>query len=880
MNWFRQLFLRKRLYGDLSEEMQQHLEERAAELMQRGISREDAEAAARREFGNALVLEERGRQVWIWSGPEAILRDARFALRQLRRTPGFTFTVLLILTLAIGANTAVFSMVNALLLRPLPYPHPDRLASLNRRVTGVMPGGRFVEEIDDSQDGETFELVRDRVPSVMIAALSGSNGVNLEADRQVRYVQDHRISAGFFNVLGIPPLLGRNFTEEEDRPHGPNTTILSYALWQSLFSGDEKIIGQAIRLKGEPYTVVGVMPPYVQDTTAADLWTPLRPARGGEGGGDNYGVIMRLRGDATWAQVNSQLLPLRPSLFDQMFKGAKSELFAMPLQRSLAMEKRNATLMLMSAVGMILLIAAVNLAALILVRTSRRRDEIATRLALGAPRSAILRQQFTEPLLLSAVGAGGGAALAFFGLKAFVGLFPKDMQPLGGMAIDGRVLAFTLLSAACVSLFTGIFPALATRHVRMVPSLSGRTAGEAGSGRTRKILIGCEMALTLVLLAGAGLLVRTLVHLETLPAGFDPNGVMTAKASLDDARYHNPAAFRSLVRESLAAMKRIPGVESAAVGLSLPYERGLNDGFKVLDGPRANTQMASSTAYVSPEYFRALGIPILAGREFTDVDTEKSEPVAMVSESFARTHMGTLDVIGLHLGLGKKSCRVIGLVGNVKKRPGIVVTAPLATEPMYYVPYTQVDEGFLKLVHVWFQPSWLVRARGPLAGLPEAMQRALAEADPRLPFSGFFEMNDLEALALSEQRVEVLLLTVLAGLALLLSVVGIYGLVSNIVVERRREIGIRMALGCQLGQAMRTVAGSGIIAASVGLGGGLLLSLFVLRLLKSQLFGVGSLDPATLIVASLALLLATVIASYLPARRIVRIDPAATLRAE
>jgi predicted permease len=431
-----------------------------------------------------------------------------------------------------------------------------------------------------------------------------------------------------------------------------------------------------------------------------------------------------------------------------------------------------------------------------------------------------------------------------------------------------------------VSLFTGIFPALATRHVRIVPSPSGRTSGEASSGHTRKILIGCEMALTLVLLAGAGLLVRTLVHLQTLPAGFDPNGVMTAKASLDDARYHNTTAFQSLVRESLSAMKRIPGVESAAVGLSLPYERGLNDGFKVLDGPAANAQMGSSTAYVSPEYFRALGIPILAGRAFTDADTEKSEPVALVNESFAKKHMGTLDVIGLHLGLGKKSATVVGLVGNVTKRPGIEFTAPLATEPMYYVPYTQVDEGFLKLVHTWFQPSWLVRAQGPITGLPQAMQGALAEADPRLPFSGFFEMSDLQVLALSKQRVEVLVLTFLAVLALLLSVVGIYGLVSNIVVERRREIGIRMALGCQLGQAIRTVAGSGMIAASAGLGGGLLISFFALRLLKGQLFGVASLDPATLIAVSLGLLLATAAASFLPARRIVRIDPAATLRAE
>ncbi len=881
MNWFRRTVSRKQLYRDLSDEMQAHIEEKAAELMESGLSRDDAQAAARREFGNALLLEERGRQVWTWSTLDAIGRDVRFALRQLRRNSGFTLTVLLTLTLAIGANTAVFSMVNALLLRPLPYPKPERLASLMRHTTGVTAGGQRVDELEDGQDGESWELVRDRVPSVQPAAYSfGSSGVNLEANHQIRYVLDHRVSAAFFDVLGIRPLLGRNFVPEEDRPNGPHAVILSYDLWKSLFSADANIIGQTILLKGEPYIVVGVMPPHIQDTTPADLWTPLQPWHGGEGGGDNYHVVMRLRGDASWAQVDSQLQPLHPEIFDHLFKGAKSQLIALPLQKALAQEKRDATLILMSAVGLILLIAAANLAGLILVRVGRRQDELATRMALGAPRSAILRQVFMEPLVLTLAGAGCGTALAFFGLRAFAGLFPEDMLPLGGIAIDGRVMAFTLLCAAGVSLFIGIFPALATRHVHVRPSISSRAAGEAASGRTRQVLIACEVCFTMVLLAGAGLLVRTLVRLQTLPSGFDSSSIMTAKASLDDARYHDPGAFQRLVRSSLTAMQRIPGVESAAMGLSLPYERGLNDGFRVLDGPRAGHEMASSTAYVSPEYFSALRIPILSGRAFTESDTGASQPVAIVNVSFAKKHMGTLNVVGLHLGLGKQSYRIVGLVGDVKKAPGIYVDAPLSTEPMYYVPYTQVDEASLALVHTWFQPSWLARERGRVAGLPEAMQRALAEADPRLPFSGFYQMADLQALALSAQRVEVLLLTILAGLALLLSVVGVYGLVANMVVQRKREIGIRMALGCRLGQAMRTVAASGIAAAIAGLGGGLLVSGFALRLLRSQLYGVGSLDPATLIVVALILLVAALAASLLPTRRIARIDPAATLRAE
>jgi predicted permease len=875
------LFSRRRIYTDLAEEMQEHLQEKVEELVSGGMSRADAEAAARREFGNATVIEERSREVWHWGFLENFFRDVRLASRQLRRNPGFTCTVILTLTLAIGANTAVFSMVNALLLRPLPYPQPQRLASLTRHLAGLLPNGKPVDESDDAQDGETWELVRDNVPSALSAAYSyNSDGVNLEANQQVRYVQNHRVSAGFFDVLGIKPLFGRAFTQEEDRPNGPNAAILSYELWHSVFAADRNILGQAIHLKGEPYTVVGVMPPGVQTTAASDLWTPLQPWRGGEGGGDNYHVVMRLRDGVTWSQVNSQLLPLQPAVFNQFMKGAKKELVAKPFQQTLAEEKLDPTLILMSAVGLILLIAAANLAGLALVRLSRRSNEIATRLALGATRAAMIRQAFMEPLLLTLAGAVSGVGLAFFGLNSFAAVFPKSMLPLGGISIDARVLAFALLCTVGASLFIGIFPALATRRVQVGTSLSGLRSTAAQGGRTRQILIAGEVCLTLVLLAGAGLLIRTLVYLQTLPAGFDPSNVLSAKASLDDARYHDPAVFQKLVQDSLAEMKRIPGVESAAVGLGLPYERGLNDGFKVLDGPKAGTGMASSTAYVSPDYFHALRIPVLAGRAFVDNDTSTSEPVAMVNVSFAKKYMGTLDVIGLHLGLGGTRCAIVGLVGDVKKRPGIDANAPLSTEPMYYVPFTQVDEAFLKLVHVWYEPSWVVRTNAPITGLPEAMQKALSAAAPSLPFSGFYRLSDLQELALSEQRVQVFLLSTLAALALLLSTVGVYGLVANAVAQRRREIGIRMALGSTLPRAMRNVAGSGMIAVLLGLSAGLVLATFVLRIMKNQLYGVRSLDPATLIAVSVFLFSAALLASFAPTLRIASIDPASTLRAE
>jgi predicted permease len=881
MRKLRELFSRSRAYSDLAEEMQQHLQEKVDELVAGGMPRADALSAARREFGNAVRLQEQVREVWQWRVFDSLFRDLRITCRQLVRHPGFTVTVVLTLTLAIGANTAVFSMISALWLRPLPYPQPERLAALTRHVAGTSPHGETVDQSEDSHDGETWELVRDRVPAVLSAAYSNSHGVNFEAHGQARYLQNHRVSATFFDVLGLKPVLGRTFSDEEDRLHGPNATILSFDLWQSVFSADSNIVGQTIRLKGEPYTVVGVMPANVRTIFPADLWTPLQPWRGGEGGGDNYGILMRLRDGTTWAQVNSQLQPLHPAMFDQFLKGAKKELVAEPLQPSLAEEKRNPTVMLMYAVSFILLIATANLAGLLLVRLSRRNDELLTRLALGAPRFAIMRQVFMEPLLLTFAGATCGVALAFFGLKSFAGLFPPGMLPLGGLSIDGRVLAYALVCALGTALLTGILPVTAARGLYARPWLSNRNSCDPPHhGRVRQILIACEVCLTLVLLAGTGLVIRSLVYLRSIPPGFDASNVLTAKASLDDARYRDPIVFQKLLRNSLAEMKRIPGVETAAVGLSLPYERGLNDGFRVLDGPNAGKKDGSSTAYVTPEYFQALRIPILAGRALLDSDTSSSEPVAVVNVSFAKKHLGTLDVVGLHLGLGKTRCTVVGLVGDVKKRPGMNAIAPLSSEPMFYVPFTQVDRSYLTLVHVWYQPSWIGRTYRPIDGLDGSMQKALTAAAPSLPFSGFYNMADLEALALSQQRVEVLLLSVLSGLALLLSLVGVYGLVSNVVAQRRREIGIRMALGSTLSRAMKSAAKPGIIAVSLGMGAGLILAVLVLRVLKSELYGVRSLDPMTLVITPLLLFAAALLASFAPTRRIASIDPASSLRTE
>ncbi|HEY2171129.1 MAG TPA: ADOP family duplicated permease [Candidatus Angelobacter sp.] len=881
MNWLQQLFSRRREYRNLSDEIAEHLQEKIDELVASGMLRQDAEAAARRQFGNPLLLEEHSREVWQWATFDAILRDLKYALRQLRRNPGFTFTVLLTLGVAIGANTAVFSMVNALLLRPLPYSEPERLASLMRNYK--LPG---TFDTEDGQDGETWELVRDNVPAVQAAVYSyEASGVNLQTQTTARYVQEQRVSAGYFEVLGIHPIVGRTFSADEDRPHGPKAAILSFAAWQSLFFSDRSIVGKTILLKGEPHVVIGVLPANTHTTSPADLWTPIQPTTSGEGDGQNYHIVMRLKNGSTWAEANAQLAVLRPRSFvgfAKEYPAGSSWLSALPLQQDLASTARPPAIILMAAVALILFIGCANLAGLMLVRVMRRRGELATRLALGATKASVFRQLMMEPLILALAGGAVGVALAGSSLGLFARFLPPDLLPIGGLAMDGHVLYFALLATLLTSMLLEILPAMEIRHAEIRPSMAAfasKSGTASGRRRIRQILIAGEVMLTVVLLASAGLLVRTLVHLQTLPPGFDAANVQAAQASLDDARYHDTESFQRLLQQSIAEMKRIPGVESAAVGLNLPFERGLNDGFHLADGPEGKEGHMASSAYITPEYFHVLRIPLLAGRTFSDSDTSSSQMVAIVNESFASKFMGKIDVVGRHIRSGNDSMLIVGVVGDVTKKPGLI-SDPLSSEVTYYIPAAQVDQKFLGLLHMWFQPSWIVRTNGPIAGLTESMQKAIASVDPQLPIASFHRLSDLQALALRQQRFEVFQLGTLATLALLLSLVGVYGLVSNMVAQRTREIGIRMALGSSVRQAMMEVGSSGIMAVLLGLAGGLALSVISVRLIKSQLYGVQIYDPVTFVAVLLLLILAAAAAIFLPTRKIAHIDPASTLRAE
>lgn len=816
-----------------------------------------------------------------------LLQDLRYSLRQLRKSPGFSLAVLATLALAIGVNAAVFSLLDGFLLRPLPYPQADRLGVLLLHSEGTVPStGRRISEEDDSHDGNTWDWLRDNLPTARMASYGGLvSGVNLSTGSSdgagVRYVENMRVSAHYFDVLGTPLFLGREFTEDEDRHNGPAAVIVSYDLWRSALDSDTHIVGKRIQLKGSPYTVVGVLSPHAQTPRVADVWTPLQPAPTGECGGENCGILMRLLPGATWQQVNAQLTHLRNRNFAVIETTYKGHMWfhASPMEAERGREARAPVLVLMLAVTFILLIGCANLAGLMLVRMARRTPEIATRLALGAARTTVLRQLWMENLVLALLGGGAGLGFAVPLLKFLGGFLPPAAIPLGGLPIDGRVLLFTLAAAFVTSVLFGALPVLKTWRVDMRPSVSSRSVAH-GPGRLRPLLISGEIALTIVLLAGAGVLIRSLFYLETLPTGFDSRNVTTAKASLDVARYRDASAFHNLLGRSVAAMKQIPGVEDAALGLSVPYERGLNYAARVRDGKFAGEGFVSSVVYVTPEYFDALRIPMLAGREFSEDDTPQSEFVAIVNQAFARRFFDEPNPIGRHLEMDGNGYRIVGVVRNVIKQQGISADAPIGYEPVYYVPSTQMAQGTVNIAHVWFQPSWIVRTAKPQGGIRVEMQKALAQIDPTLPFSGFYSMSDILNENLVLERAQVLLLGVLAGLALLLSAVGIYALVANLIALRTREIGIRLALGAQVKQVMVEISKSGLVATGAGSLLGLALAMAAVRVLRSQIYGVHVYDAMTFIAAPVLLAAIAAAASFAPTLRITRIDPAKTLRVE
>ena len=822
---------------------------------------------------------------------ESFLRDLRYAVRMLRKTPGFTVVALLTLAVGIGVNTAVFTVVNGLLLKPLPFPEASRLATVNTIRRTPRGGGE-----NTALDGKTFLAIRDNAKTVDLAATSGGfgGGVNLVANGAAANVQQRRVSAGYFGVLGIKPFLGREFTADEDRRAGPPVAILSYGVWTRVFGSDPAIVGQAIKLRGEPYTVVGVMPNGFTTGAPTDVWTPLQPSTGGEGNGTNYGPVVRLRPNVSWFEADAEVNRLGAAAVmldyqnvDQQDRDQISvRCTLVPLQQEATADIRRPLLMLWGAVGLVLLIACVNIAGLLLARSGSRTREIATRIALGSGRRAVIRQLLVESGVLALAGGALGLGVGWAVLAALMQM-SADVFPLGfPVQLDGRVLAITLSVALATSVLFGLVPALHASRVDVQAALaeSGTRAVAGGQGRrARSLLVVGEVAMGVVLLVSAGLLLRTFLHLRGLNPGFDPASVTTATISLQDKRYEDPVKVNQLFADTLGRIRAQPGVQAAGVALGLPYTRLLNLGWARVEGATPeDTSHMTNVSYMTPGYVEALHLPLRKGRAFTDSDGAASVPVAIVNEEFVARYYKGQDVVGLHIRVAEAQRQIVGVIGNARATSSGLGGdgSPLIVPYVVYVPAAQTPAGTMKLVHRWFSPSWIVRSSGPIAGVPDAMRRSVAAVDPLLPIAKMESMTDVQAASLAQQRFMMSVVVGLGVVALLLAAIGIHGLIASSVSERRRELGIRLALGASPGQVVRDVVMPGIVLAAVGVTIGAAAALAVVRLLQSFLWGVTATDPLTFAVVIATLLAVALIASLIPAARVLRLDPALTLRAE
>ena len=867
-----------RVRREIQFEMDSHMERYAADLMARGIGPDQARRQARLEFGSPAAVAEECREAVGLRWPDEIARDVRYAARVLRKSPSFTAAAVATLALCIGANTAIFSVVDAVLLRPLPYPHPERLAMVTRYYWGKGESG-----LGMGTSGSIWEAVRDNATDLDSAVLNrGSSGVNFSAGGRVEYVRQQRVSAGFFRVLGITPLIGREFSRNEDRSGGPAVTLLSYALWQRVFRGDSSVVGQTVTLRGEPYTIVGVLPANFQSTAPADLWTPLRPAPTGEGAGWNYTTVVRLRPGIHWARADAQIEAVGVPVLQKTGED-NVRLRLISLQRGLGENLRTPLFILWAAVAVVLCVGCANIAGLLLARAAGRTRELATRMALGSGRAALIRQLLAESILLGISGGAAGIALGWIGVKALKFSVQETLSVWQTVDLDWRVLSAAAGASVLAGILFGLYPALAASRLEIRAALgeAGRSVAGARNPWPRRVLVAAEIALGVVLLVGAGLLIRTFAYLNGLHPGFDERHVITAQLSLQDARYATGASVNHLFDQSLARIRELPGVESAAVTLTLPYEFALNVGFHRLDGRHVDTEwQITNMFYITPEYFRVLRIPLLRGRVFSPADISTSAPVAVVSEAFVRRYLREDDPVGRHLDLGGAERReIVGVVGDIQQKSGWGGDlGPVAAMPDIYIPSTQTGDQSLVMVHTWFSPSWIVRTTGSPEGIISGIERALASVDPQLPFAGFHSMRDVRYKAFAEERFQAGLLGGLAGLALLLAAVGIYGLIANSVAERTREMGIRLALGATMAQAMRAVALPGLALALAGIAAGSVLAAFASRLLRHLIWGVRPGDPVTFAVVAMVLLVVAAAASFIPALRIMRLNPAQTLR--
>ncbi len=818
---------------------------------------------------------------------ETLLLDIRHGGRKLVQSPGFAIVAISTLALGIGANTAIFSVVNSVLLQPLPYSEPDRLVRLMLKFRdGESPSASVPKFIAWKENTQAFQY--------LCAYDFSGPGLNISGGTMPEQVKGIHVSANFFQVFDARPALGRVFSTDEDRPGGPPLAVMSHGLWVRRFGRDAGAIGRVLVLNGEPYTVIGVLQASFRPYPTADLFLPLQADRNSTNQGHYLFVAARLKPGVTLEAAKAQMT-MAAERFRQAnpnVMGKEESATAALFQEFMVGDVKQPLLILLGAVGLVLLIACANVANLLLARATGRSREIAIRSALGAGRWRIVRQLLTESMVLAVAGGVLGLLVGMWGARTLVALRPGNLPRAAEFSdaalLDWRILVFTLGSTFLTGILFGFVPALQISRTDVNSTLKEGNS-RSGTGRThylRNALVVTETALALVLLIGAALLIRTFASLRSVDAGFNPNHVLTFETSLGGSKYSTTARMDLLTRDVVRRIESVPGVLAAANVPFLPLEGGFGLGFNIVGRPLASGEQSTGGAgwmFVSPSYFKVLEIPLRRGRLFNERDTAVSPSIVILNEAFAKKYWPKEDPIGQRIEIGRGMGpdfaegprEVVGIVGDVKEG-GLGRPAP---EEMY-IPLAQVKDSFTALNNTIIPMTWIVKtAVSPLTLSPAVRKQVLA-ADSQLAIAHERSLNHVVAEATARQNFNMTILTVFAGIALLLAAIGIYGMMSYSAQQRSQEIGIRMALGAQGKDVLRMVVKQGMTLAGLGIVIGLAGALALSRLLTALLFGVEPNDPLTFATLGGLLVLIALLACWFPARRATRVDPVVALRYE
>ncbi|HEY2469753.1 MAG TPA: ABC transporter permease [Terracidiphilus sp.] len=811
--------------------------------------------------------------------------DVKHALHLFVKSPGFTFAAVSALALGIGANTAIFTVVNAVLLKPLGYPDADRIVEiLLTSPQGKGPGASIPKFQEYQRQTSIFKDVA--------AYDFAGPGFNLTGDRP-ELIHGIHVSEGYFRVFGAPMALGRTFTQQEDSPNGGHVVVLSYGLWQRRFGGNPNVTGQSLSLANEPYTIVGVLGRDFATDPEADIWIPFQFEPNSINQGHFFMAAGRLKPGITLEQANAQM-KLAYAEFRRRFPEADPKGgFAVQLLRdSIVTNVRTSLLVLLGAVGLVLLIACANVANLLLVRATGRKREFAIRAAMGASRARVIRQLLTESVMLAITGGVLGLALGFLGVHWLLEISPAGLPRIGedgaAVGVDWRVLGFTLAVSCATGILFGLFPAFSVSRTDLNSTLkesSNRAGTGFRQGKTRSLLVITEVALALVLLVGAALLIRTFVALRGVNSQFDPHNVLTLEMSLNGDRFSKTAALAQLSHEGRQRLDAIPGVESSAFTCCLPVQGQFGLPFAIVGRPidPSKGQPGGGWMQASPDYYKTFRIPVLRGREFTDADTASSPRVVIINEALAKQYFPNENPIGQQIliakGMGppfeEPARLIVGVVGNTHDA-GLDQDTP----PLMIVPDNQVLDAMTALNAKIVPLRWAVRTHGDPRKLSTVISEQLRQASGGFPVARIKTMEEIVSSTTARQSFNMMLLSIFGAIALVLAAIGIYGLMAYSVQQRMQEIGIRMALGADRGMIRRLVVWNGMRLALIGMVLGIGASFGLTRLIASFLFGVKTWDPTAFIAVPAVLAAVALFAVWLPATRASRVEPMKALRVE